>query len=782
MACGAVFLVLLLVLRAVLTCPAPGVSDEQIFKDNPHLRELFTRYAEGTGTITPEGLQKLLNNLIIHVDKSGHEHHTGDDHVTHDHHPKDHKCGSRLGDDDSHSGDDPKHAAVDDKDAHDDQGRGSHLGDDHSHSKDHSEHNDMDRHDGRHSNRSRLADNSHKHDHQKRSALLTTLSPPRNNRGRSERHDDHDHDHSDHGHENESGRGRGRYGGSGAARTHTPGKNSFPRNGGIVEVTPPNTTGPASAATERPVKCGEIADLLSGSGLSDGDSVTARGFLALCPGLVNYLDSCIMEGHDDVFYGHGGHSHSHGHYSHGHDRGEFSAENWIGAIVSMIIIGLVGLACIMLIPALKRAQHYDRVNQFLMALAVGTLAGDALIHLLPHAINMEVSSGSNTHVLHAFYGFTALGGIIIFLFLERFHNLFCGNGHAHGHSHELAGDLTKSKEELDKETVGTATTTEDTGSQNIDKIGEKLSKHSKHNSFIYAESTMTLDTQNCFEGCSSSPSSDANGNTGNGLEKTRFGDDEPASVPEETEVTCIEKSIEKEKLASIAAERERLVTSPAEKSEMGGELSLILNTPTSVRPKVLRQNSSSFNMVLQEYHVGHHGHSHHGHSHVTGRKDSLRAMILVGDALHTFLDGMAIGAAFGTSITAGVATSIAVLCHELPHKVGDFALLFEMGMELTQAVKMMAMLWLFSLAGVVMGVLLGSIPTASPWIYSFTAGVFIYLALVDLLSELSVNHDDKFGVAGQMFLQGLGMLTGATIMLFIAIYEHDLEDLLKSSF
>lgn len=61
-------------------------------------------------------------------------------------------------------------------------------------------------------------------------------------------------------------------------------------------------------------------------------------------------------------------------------------------------------------------------------------------------------------------------------------------------------------------------------------------------------------------------------------------------------------------------------------------------------------------------------------------------------------------------------------------------MLFEMGMGLVQALKMMLMLWFFSLLGVVMGVLLGSIPTASPWIYSFTAGVFIYLALVDLVS------------------------------------------------
>lgn len=78
-----------------------------------------------------------------------------------------------------------------------------------------------------------------------------------------------------------------------------------------------------------------------------------------------------------------------------------------------------------------------------------------------------------------------------------------------------------------------------------------------------------MDAQNCFEGCSSSPSSDANGNTGNGLDRGRFTEEGTASPHEETEVSggMMEKPAEK-KLASHATERERLVTTPAEKSEM----------------------------------------------------------------------------------------------------------------------------------------------------------------------------------------------------------------------
>ena len=47
-------------------------------------------------------------------------------------------------------------------------------------------------------------------------------------------------------------------------------------------------------------------------------------------------------------------------------------------------------------------------------------------------------------------------------------------------------------------------------------------------------------------------------------------------------------------------------------------------------------------------------------------------MIMIGDAMHSVMDGMAIGAAYGTTLTAGIATAIAVLCHELPHKVGQY--------------------------------------------------------------------------------------------------------------
>ena len=63
---------------------------------------------------------------------------------------------------------------------------------------------------------------------------------------------------------------------------------------------------------------------------------------------------------------------------------------------------------------------------------------------------------------------------------------------------------------------------------------------------------------------------------------------------------------------------------------------------------------------------------------------SLSRMIIFGDGVHNFIDGLSIGAAFTESVIAGVSVSVAVLCEELPHELGDFAVLLNSGMTMKQ--------------------------------------------------------------------------------------------------
>lgn len=132
----------------------------------------------------------------------------------------------------------------------------------------------------------------------------------------------------------------------------------------------------------------------------------------------------------------------------------------------------------------------------------------------------------------------------------------------------------------------------------------------------------------------------------------------------------------------------------------------------------------------------------HGHSHglADTKPKSLSSivwMVILGDGLHNFTDGMAIGAAFSNSIAGGFSTTVAVFCHELPHEMGDFAVLLKAGMPARQAIYYNILSSILSFLGMCIGILIGETPEATSWIFAIAAGLFIYIALVDMVNIIS---------------------------------------------
>jgi len=140
---------------------------------------------------------------------------------------------------------------------------------------------------------------------------------------------------------------------------------------------------------------------------------------------------------------------------------------------------------------------------------------------------------------------------------------------------------------------------------------------------------------------------------------------------------------------------------------------------------------------------------------------------LAADFAHNFTDGLAIGASFLAGPNVGIITTVTIFLHEIPHEIGDFAILIQSGCS-----KKKAMMLQFSTAiGAMLGTLCslaleGISDTATAWILPFTAGGFIYIATVSVIPELL--EDSKIG---QSIKEILALLVGVYMMVLIAEYE-----------
>ncbi|XP_045444027.1 zinc transporter ZIP5 [Pipistrellus kuhlii] len=172
------------------------------------------------------------------------------------------------------------------------------------------------------------------------------------------------------------------------------------------------------------------------------------------------------------------------------------------------------------------------------------------------------------------------------------------------------------------------------------------------------------------------------------------------------------------------------------------------------------------------------GHLGHSHGHQGGSDTSITWMVLLGDGLHNLTDGLAIGAAFSDGFSSGLSTTLAVFCHELPHELGDFAMLLRAGLHFRRLLLLSLVSGALGLAGAALGVglSLGPVPL-TPLVFGVTAGVFLYVALVDMLPALLRPPQPL--PARDVLLQGLGLLLGGSLMLTIVLLEERLRPLVS---
>ncbi len=138
---------------------------------------------------------------------------------------------------------------------------------------------------------------------------------------------------------------------------------------------------------------------------------------------------------------------------------------------------------------------------------------------------------------------------------------------------------------------------------------------------------------------------------------------------------------------------------------------------------------------------------------------SAGTLVLFGDAVHNFVDGILIAAAFLTDIHLGIVTAVAVAAHEIPQEVADFAILLQSGFSRAKALLFNI---LSSLTTVIGGVLayfsLQEMETLLPFILAIAAASFIYVAVADLIPSLHKKTDFKDSIQ-QISLISLGVIT-----------------------
>ncbi len=154
---------------------------------------------------------------------------------------------------------------------------------------------------------------------------------------------------------------------------------------------------------------------------------------------------------------------------------------------------------------------------------------------------------------------------------------------------------------------------------------------------------------------------------------------------------------------------------------------------------------------------------HHEQTQSPNEKKTVVPLIIIGDSIHNFIDGVAMAGTFLVSIPLGIVTSLAVAAHEIPQEIGDFGLMLHKG------VKKSKVLWINFWSA--MAAMLGAVVTYQaqtyiqgllPAVLGLTSGFFIYIALTNLIPEIHSREDQKMA-----FWETMMLLLGVAVIYFL---------------
>jgi len=174
-------------------------------------------------------------------------------------------------------------------------------------------------------------------------------------------------------------------------------------------------------------------------------------------------------------------------------------------------------------------------------------------------------------------------------------------------------------------------------------------------------------------------------------------------------------------------------------------------------------------VMRHSHHYEGDGHPHH-HGHDRDEAGPGGTLILVGDAIHNFADGILIAAAFLADLKLGLLTTLAIAAHEIPQEIGDFIVLINAGYRRSRALLYNALASLSGVAGGLIGYFTLSRSTQwLPYVLIVAAASFVYIALADLVPDL---HRQTRRDRHEWVRQFLLMLIGVAVIAGLTAQAH----------